>query len=843
MNTALSHGLYPAGLTGAALLFSALLSVGAPLTLASHLPIVLTGVAILLLEQRCFARADWKPHAADLRTDAAFMATVQVVWPSLLAAAVVFALADFRHDAGPDGPWPHEWPLPLQVLTMVLAVDLMRYWLHRACHHFPALWRLHEVHHSPDILYLLNVGRFHPLEKALHFSLDTAPFLLLGVAPEVLAGYALVYSVNGFFQHSNLALRYGWLNYVVGSAETHRWHHARDPKVAACNFGSTTAVWDVLFGTWYLPPGREVGELGIPDRHYPQGFLAQIAAPFRHVRHSPLQPVRRQLLHLGLRWIRWRAGRRLAQVTRDPMRAQDAVLARILRDNRDSAFGRRHGFAALEGYTAYASTVDVQDYETLRPYIEAEIARGEAALTLAPPAGYVCTSGTTGQPKHVPVTAAHLAELGQLQRTAVAFQHGVCPHAFDGTLLVIYSPIHEGLLANGKPFGSASGIVALNSPGLVRDRFVVPPEVMAIPDSRVKYLTILRLAVVRRDVSYLGTANPSTLLQLARLYRAHSGQLVSDVRQGGFFLSDALPENVRAALAGRLQADPARADVLAKLDACETPPKLADLWPELKLVVTWTCASAGVAADALRAELAPATRLFELGYMSSEFRGTITLGRNRGSGLPTLDTHFFEFVERQRWDTGQPAFLTIDGLQKGHEYYVIVTTPSGLYRYFINDVVRVTGFLHRTPLLRFVQKGKGVTSITGEKLYEAQVLDAVRQVMAQHGPPARFVMMLADETLSAYRLHVEPDPSLALDALAFGQAVDAQLCRLNIEYGAKRESGRLGALEAHWLAPGTGEAYKEDCVRRGQREGQFKVVALNYARDMRFDFRPHRRTD
>ena len=229
--------------------------------------------------------------------------------------------------------------------------------------------------------------------------------------------------------------------------------------------------------------------------------------------------------------------------------------------------------------------------------------------------------------------------------------------------------------------------------------------------------------------------------------------------------------------------------------------------------------------------------------MSSEFRGTITLGRNRGSGLPTLDTHFFEFVERRRWDTGQPAFLTIDGLQKGHEYYVIVTTPSGLYRYFINDVIRVTGFLHRTPLLRFVQKGKGVTSITGEKLYEAQVLDAVRQVMAQHGPPARFVMMLADETLSAYRLHVEPDPSLALDAEAFGQAVDAQLCRLNIEYGAKRESGRLGALEAHWLAPGTGEAYKEDCVRRGQREGQFKVVALNYARDMRFDFRPHRRTD
>jgi len=110
---------------------------------------------------------------------------------------------------------------------MVLAVDLLRYALHRACHRYPLLWRLHEVHHSPEILYALNVGRFHPIEKALHFMLDTVPFLIFGVAPEVIAGYFLLYSVNGFFQHSNLRLRYGWLNYLVGSAETHRWQASR----------------------------------------------------------------------------------------------------------------------------------------------------------------------------------------------------------------------------------------------------------------------------------------------------------------------------------------------------------------------------------------------------------------------------------------------------------------------------------------------------------------------------------------------------------------------------------------------------------------------------------------
>lgn len=69
---------------------------------------------------------------------------------------------------------------------MVLLVDLVRYWVRRACHHFPMLWRLHEVHHSPRLLYSLNASRFHPVEKTLHFAVDTLPYLILGVAAQVL---------------------------------------------------------------------------------------------------------------------------------------------------------------------------------------------------------------------------------------------------------------------------------------------------------------------------------------------------------------------------------------------------------------------------------------------------------------------------------------------------------------------------------------------------------------------------------------------------------------------------------------------------------------------------------
>ncbi len=624
----------------------------------------------------------------------------------------------------------------------------------------------------------------------------------------------------------------------MGSAETHRWHHARDPKTASCNFSNTTIVWDLLFGTWYLPKGKPVDEIGIMDRAYPKGFWAQMLAPFRRRDGTPWRTphawLADALVTLNLWSMRLIQGRRIAAAARDPMRVQNALLARIVGENKDTAFGRRYGFAEISSYGEFVRRVPVGEYEALRPLVEAEIERGENALTREPPEWYVRTSGTTGKPKDIPLTRSHLNALRRIHQTSVAFQHRVCPEAFSGGIMAIVSPAYEGVLSNGKPFGSASGIVASNTPAAVLEKFVIPAPVFTVSDSRVKYLLILRLALARPDVTYLGAANSTTMLTLIKLYREHQSALINDLRRGTFFLADKVPEQVRSAIAARLYPRPEQAARLARLQAGAAP-RIADLWPALRLVVTWTCASAGIAAQSLRLELSPRTRILELGYLSSEFRGTITLGRRAGSGLPTLDAHFFEFVEREKWDRGEPEFLTLDRVRKGVDYYLIVTTPSGLYRYFINDLVRVMGFLHQTPLLKFMQKGKGVTNITGEKLYEAQVLAAVSAAMADIGRAARFVMMLADEEERRYRLYVEAEPGPKPEAARLAEAVDAKLRDLNVEYMAKRESERLGAPSAAWLADQTGEAYKQFCVKQGQREGQFKTVALAYRKGFGFD--------
>ena len=847
MSRALPYLWYPLLFAGAIAAFAAMLAAGMTLVLATYLPILAAALVIVVLELRFPERLEWRPQGSDVAADAAFMAFVQILLARTLAVLVVFAIAEWMHEHAPNPWWPHDWPLGVQMVVMLLAVDFMRYWVHRACHTYTPLWRLHEVHHSPDILYTLNVGRFHPLEKVLQFACDGMPFLLLGVAPEVIGGYFLLYAVNGFFQHSNLRLRYGWLNYVVGSAETHRWHHARDPRTACCNFGNTTIVWDLLFGTWYLPAAAPVDDIGIMDKAYPKGFWAQMLTPFRAPAPARRRRLARRLADLAipryLRLMGFVQGWRVARAARDPMRIQNALLARMLRENRGTTFGRRHGFLAIAGYEDYARAVPVMEFEALRVFIDAEVERGETALTRERSLQYMRTSGSTGRPKDIPLTASHLKALRAIQRRSIAFQYRACPEAFRGSILAIVSPAEEGWLPNGKSYGAASGIVAAGTPRLVRAKVVLPAEALALTDARVKYLLILRLAVAQPDVSYFGSANSTTPLALIKLYREHQAELIADVGSGGFFLKDQLPAATLAALGHRLDADPARARELATLQHGGRPVRLADLWPDLRMVVTWTCGSAGVTVRSLREELAARTRVFELGYVSSEFRGTVTLGHRAGTGLPTLETHFFEFVELDKWDRGAPDYLTLDRLRKGLDYYIVVTTPSGLYRYFINDVVRVTGWFHAVPLLKFMQKGKGVTSITGEKLYESQILAAVSGAMTRLGLNARFVMMLADEEARGYRLYVEPDSAPGARAERLAEEVDARLRKLNVEYEGKRESERLAAPRAAWLRPETGETYKRHCVAQGQREGQFKCAALAYRRSFGFDLDAHVRAE
>ena len=203
------------------------------------------------------------------------------------------------------------------------------------------------------------------------------------------------------------------------------------------------------------------------------------------------------------------------------------------------------------------------------------------------------------------------------------------------------------------------------------------------------------------------------------------------------------------------------------------------------------------------------------------------------NAVPAFHENFYEFVEKDDWENNKRHFLTLDQISEGKQYYILVTTQNGLYRYFINDIIEVTGFYNNTPKIKFVQKGEGVTNITGEKLYECQLQKAIETIKQEYQLSIAFFMMIAYQETLQYVLYLEHVPVNMLD---MAKEVEKHLNKLNIEYEAKRKSNRLRPLRLAFLKPGTGEAYKIYCVKAGQREGQFKLLNLQYDKDYIFNF-------
>ncbi|MFN5351128.1 MAG: sterol desaturase family protein [Alphaproteobacteria bacterium] len=279
----LTWTVYPAVMAVSLGLYYGLIHYGVSFTLSSFTAGVIGGLGLITLFEIVLPyRKEWLPNRSEIKTDLAFMLLIQVVLPKLLTILTAVYLVSFAKAYGLEltGLWPHTWPVWLQMLLMMFLADFLRYWLHRASHMWIPLWRVHAVHHSVQKLYWLNVGRFHPIDKSLQFLCDALPFILLGVSEQVLTLYFVVYSIKGFFQHSNVDTKLGWLNYIISGPELHRWHHSKTIKESNSNYGNNVIVWDILFGTFFYPKERKVGDLGLLNRNYPYDFITQMKTPF-----------------------------------------------------------------------------------------------------------------------------------------------------------------------------------------------------------------------------------------------------------------------------------------------------------------------------------------------------------------------------------------------------------------------------------------------------------------------------------------------------------------------------------------------------------------------------------
>ncbi len=255
-----------------------------PVITAMSLTAVVVLVLLVLERVHPYQKA-WLHSHGDIRTDLVHNLVnfwIPEVYAVLFVGGFTVAGAWLARTLGVP-LWPSEWPLIAQLLLALVIGEVGTYWIHRLMHEHAFLWRFHAAHHSAPRLYWLNAGRFHPLDLFSQQFLALTPLVLLGADTGIIALHTLFTAAHGMFQHCNVDIRLGPLNWFFSMAELHRWHHSKHVEEANTNYGANLILWDIVFGSRFLPrdrePPTEIGIEALPD--FPSGYWAHLRSPFR----------------------------------------------------------------------------------------------------------------------------------------------------------------------------------------------------------------------------------------------------------------------------------------------------------------------------------------------------------------------------------------------------------------------------------------------------------------------------------------------------------------------------------------------------------------------------------
>jgi hypothetical protein len=522
--------------------------------------------------------------------------------------------------------------------------------------------------------------------------------------------------------------------------------------------------------------------------------------------------------------------KRFYATCRNPQDAQRRLLLRVVRQNADTEFGRRHGFGRISALADFQHWVPVSAYEDLEPFIEAQSQGAPRQLTKQQPLLFTTTSGTTGASKHIPMTQAGRRAKSHLMRLWLYALFRDHPGIAAGKIMSMISPAVESYTPSGIPVGAESGHTYRSMQRVVRWMYSAPYELFTIDDYEAKYYALLRIAAGQK-ITLIVTPNPSTIVLLGDRLAEHTERIVRDVHDGSLSADLDIPPDFRASL--RLKPDPGRARYLEQVAADGggvLRPGLA--WPEIAAIGCWKGGTVGSYLDKFEAYFPQRPPLRDIGYLATEVSGSVPLSDEGDAGVLAVGTNVFEFqpADDDR-DPRSSTLLTPGQLEIGRRYFIFVTTLSGLYRYEMNDIVEVAGIFERTPLIRFVQKGKGVVSFTGEKLYEVQVIAAVDEALADLRGRYHFIAAVAEfaNGASEPRLTflIEFDDAITdPDGSALVARLDQALGDQNSEYLAKRKSSRYDPPIIRSIRSGEFDRYRRRMVEAGRADGQFKVLRL-----------------
>lgn len=472
---------------------------------------------------------------------------------------------------------------------------------------------------------------------------------------------------------------------------------------------------------------------------------------------------------------------------------QEKIFARLAARLAATSYWRTAGLETAMSYRSFQSRIAPHSYEHLAPAID-RVKHGEAdVLWPGRCAHFAVSSGTTaGRTKYLPITSdmlGHFRQTGLDSLLYYAARTG-SSSVFRGRHLFLGGSTALTPLSETQPHaafaGDLSGITALNLPGWVEKHLYEPGiQIAQIADWPTKLDAIVR-RTASLDITMLAGI-PSWVLILAAALRAHAAQ-------GGRNI-----ESVRT------------------------------LWPHFECLIHGGV-PIGPFRSELRAALGPTVNFHEVYPASEGFIAAQDDDDGLGLRLMTNAGIFYEFIPMTAFDDTRLEQLgtharPLAEVKVGVDYALVMTTPAGLARYVIGDIVRFTST--EPPRLIYVGRTKLQLSAFGEHVIEKEVTDALLAVCQRHGSSIAnfhvapiFADSLTGQKRGCHEWWVELNSGFAPTPTQLALELDVELQRLNDDYEAKRKGAGLEPPVVHLVRPGTFEHWQRS---KGKWGGQHKM--------------------
>lgn len=517
--------------------------------------------------------------------------------------------------------------------------------------------------------------------------------------------------------------------------------------------------------------------------------------------------------------------RSLEKSSMNPMEENEKLLKKILKTNKNTEYGKLHNFSSIRTIEDFRRNVPVSGYEDFAPYIE-RVKNGEnELLTASKILGYSRTSGSSGVPKYIPATNTSLKAYVKYTWTR-ALALGSAELKKQGKKYkpgrgVFLSPATNECLPNGLPCSNIAEIGA-------RQYGFAYPYILAIPTGNLfdmhdgDYIyNIYRFALMDEDVTFIFSVflsiNVSQMAYLEKNWKV----IVDDIEKGVISDSIEMKPELRKQLSALIKPMPERAAYLRRqFEQGFDETLYKRLWPNLTVICGIGNASFKPAADYIRSFAKGVSFDFSIYGASEGLVAACYELENTDMQLLT-DSCFYEFIPYGEPDTN---VLTLDKLEKGKQYEILITTQAGLYRYRLKDVIEVKGFRNKVPLISFVYRKGQLFNIAGEKFSEEDARNTVEMFEKNHGITVDHWLFYQDTSImpNRYSLVVECDADIDWDACI--DELEGYMGQCNKRYPSQRDKAFISRMIIEHQQPGTHEAWAQRCIEQGASAAQVKPV-------------------